>query len=130
MYKAIGDNMNNRHDIEKKWAQEKYKVMMHSQKHYERIRKELKGNISIEALDALIDEAYEVPPSKGSIMNTYNHMWGYFKKVCTEEERTTAMVLEEKFKEEEAGAEALLKFIAELADKYEVKYLQNSSVLR
>lgn len=122
--------MSDRHEIEKKWAQEKYKVMMHTQKHYERIRKELKGDLSLEALDALIDEAYEIPPGKGSIMNTYNHMWGYFKKVCTEKERTTAMILEKKFKEEGVGAEALLKFIAELADKYDMKYLQNSSVLR
>ncbi len=122
--------MSDRHEIEKKWAQEKYKVMMHTQKHYERIRKELKGDLSLEALDALIDEAYEIPPGKGSIMNTYNHMWGYFKKVCTEKERTTATELEEKFKAQEVESEALLKFIAELADKYEVKYLQNSSVLQ
>jgi len=121
--------MSSRHEIEKKWAQEKYKVMMHSQKHYERIRKALKENLSIEELNTLIDEAFEIPPSKGSIMNTYNHMWGYFKKICTEEERTIAMVLEEKFKQQEIGPEELLKFIAKLADKYEVKYLKNSSVL-
>lgn len=125
-----GDNMSKRHEIEKKWAQEKYKVMMHSQKHYERIRKELKGKPDIEVLDVLIDGAMETTPTKGSIMNTYNHMWGYFKKVCTEKERTTAMDLEEKFKAQEVESEALLKFIAELADKYEVKYLQNSSVLQ
>ncbi|WP_052255186.1 YbgA family protein [Salinicoccus sp. YB14-2] len=125
--------MSDRHAIEKKWAKEKYKVMMHSQKHYERIRKELKGNPDIEVLDVLdvlIDEAMENTPTKGSIINTYNHMWGYFKKVCTEKERTTAMDMEEKFKAQEVESEALLKFIAELADKYEVKYLQNSSVLQ
>src|SRR5690625_8031404 len=122
--------MNSRNEIEKKWEQKKYKVMMHSQKHYERIRKALKENLSIEELNTLIDEAFEIPPSKGSIMNTYNHMWGYFKKICTEKERTTATELEEKFKAQEVESEALLKFIAELADKYEVKYLQNSSVLQ
>ncbi len=121
--------MKNRHEIEKKWAQEKYKVMMHSQKHYDMIRETIKSHPSMEDLNTLLEEAYQIPPADGSVMNAYHHMWGYFKKICTEDERETARLLEERFRSGDTDRDRLLKFIAVMADQYEVEYLQNASVL-
>ena len=121
--------MSGRHEIEKKWAREKYKVMMHSQKHYNLIREVLKKNVNMEELTNLIEESYEVKPTKGSVENTYNHIWGYFKKICTEEEREASKQMKAGFMNDEISRDELLKFISHLADKYKVEYLQNSSIL-
>lgn len=121
--------MSGRHEIEKKWAREKYKVMIHSQKHYNLIREALKKNTATAELNNLIEQAFEVKPTKGSVENAYNHLWGYFKKICTEEERETSKQMKAGFMSDEVSRDELLQFISHLADKYEVEYLQNSSVL-
>ena len=56
-------------------------------------------------------------------------MWGYFKKVCTAAEKNEYMRLKEAYKKEEVPAEKMLAFIRKSADKYEVEYLQKSTVL-
>lgn len=42
--------MKGRHVIEKKWASEKYNVMWHSQKYYNRIREEMNKGSSMDLL--------------------------------------------------------------------------------
>ena len=121
--------MKRRGMIEKLWAEEKYKVMMHSQKHYNLIREELKKDISIETLEILINDAFKITPESGAVINTADHMWGYFKKVCTAAEKNEYMRLKEAYKKEEVPAEKMLAFIRKSADKYEVEYLQKTTVL-
>lgn len=121
--------MKQRGMIEKMWAEEKYKVMMHSQNHYNLIREELKKEISMGALEDLINEAFKITPKSGAVINTADHMWGYFKKVCTNEEKYEYLRLKECYKRGSIPAEKMLAFIRVSADKYEVKYLQKSTVL-
>lgn len=121
--------MKQRGMIEKLWAEEKYKVLMHSEKHYNLIREELKKNITMETLETLISDALKNTPAPGAVINTADHMWGYFKKFCTNIEKEKYIELKKKYKEESVSREKLLGFIRELADKYEVEYLQNSTVL-
>ncbi len=121
--------MKRRGMIEKLWAEEKYKVMMHSQKHYNLIREELKKDTSMETLEILINDAFKITPESGAVINTSDHMWGYFKKVCTAAEKNEYLRLKEAYKKEEVPAEKVLAFIRKSADKYEVEYLQKSTVL-
>lgn len=122
--------MKERAVIEKEWAREKYKVMMHSQKHYNLIREELKKDISLETLKILISDALKITPETAAVINTLDHMWGYFKKICTNEEKNEYFELKKEYKKGWISQEKTLHFIAYLADKYEMEYLQNSTILK
>jgi uncharacterized protein YbgA (DUF1722 family) len=122
--------MKERAVIEKEWAKEKYNVMMHSQKHYDLIREKLKRDISLSELKELISEGLSNTPEAGAVINTFDHMWGYFKKVCTTGEKEKYLELKKEYKEGGVSREKMLRSIKSLADKYEVEYLQNSTVLK
>lgn len=121
--------MKSRSEIEKLWRYEKYNVMMHSQKAYLDIRESLKGNLSYEALEFKIKTAKKTEPTKGSIMNTFDHMWGYFKKIATNEEKAQYIKYKEQFQRNHISAYELLQFIHQLAVKYEQTYLLESTIL-
>ncbi|MBN4908442.1 YbgA family protein [Staphylococcus sp. EG-SA-13] len=121
--------MSKRADIEKLWRHEKYNVMMHSQKSYLDIREALKGDITYDDLQSKIDDAKAIVPTKGSIINTYDHMWGYFKKIATEEERNQYLQYKSQYQENEIQYQCLIKFIYKLAVKYNQKYLLESTIL-
>lgn len=121
--------MKSRSEIEKLWRYEKYNVMMHSQKAYLDIRESLKGNLSYEALEFKIKTAKKTEPTKGSIMNTFDHMWGYFKKIATNEEKAQYIKHKEQFQSNHISAHELMQFIHQLAVKYEQTYLLESTIL-
>lgn len=121
--------MRKRSDIEKLWRNEKYNVMMHSQKSYLNIRESLKRDITYDDLQSKIDDAKDIVPTKGSIINTYNHMWGYFKKIATEEERNQYLKYKSQYQENEIQYQCLITFIYKLAVKYNQKYLLESTIL-
>lgn len=105
------------------WREEKYHVMLHSQYHYNTIRTAMKeANYTI--VPSLISEALNVPPTTGSQRNAIMHMWGYFKKQATTEEKSTYQQLLQA-----NDFDALLQLLKHLATKYEVKYLLESRVL-
>ncbi|WP_342388563.1 YbgA family protein [Salinicoccus bachuensis] len=121
--------MKERERTEQLWVREKYRVMFHSQKHYNEIREALKGESSYEEAEALVNDALEVQPTKGSMMNAIDHMWGYFRDVCDEEERAEYKRLKEEFLQGRAAPETLLAFIGSLAEKYKRQYLLRSSII-
>lgn len=121
--------MTQRSEMEKLWRHEKYLVMYHSQNHYNQIREALKTDCDLNKLESLIEDAKKVTPTKGSIINAYQHMWGYFKKMATDEEKAAYHQSQQVFSDNEWSEETLLDFIRSLAMKYDVKYLLNSSVL-
>lgn len=106
------------------WREEKYNVMYHSQNHYNAIRQAMKNKPSYDEVVQLISEALSQTPTEGSRRNACQHMWGYFKKYATTEEKMHS----EKLMKTSNFAE-LLVFIKALAEKYEVKYLLESRVL-
>lgn len=121
--------MRKRSDIEKLWRNEKYNVMMHSQKSYLNIRESLKRDITYDDLQSKIDDAKDIVPTKGSIINTYDHMWGYFKKIATEEECNQYLKYKSQYQENEIQYQCLITFIYKLAVKYNQKYLLESTIL-
>ncbi|MHC8515548.1 YbgA family protein [Sporosarcina sp. ITBMC105] len=122
--------MNNRKEIDKLWSREKYKVMFYSQKHYNEIRSVLKSGVDVERVKTLIEEAFTLRPSIGSVLNAYQHMWGYFKKYASAQERQAYVLKANAFSTGEGEARELLMLIRELALKYEVDYLLQSTILQ
>lgn len=117
-------------EAETLWAHYKYEVMMHSQGHYNLIRETLKTSEDPREIQDLIDAACEIEPTKGSILNTFDHLWGYFKKDCTTEEKEQYKHLKEEFQADTYTQKDLLIFIKEMTDKYEAPYLSQSSVIQ
>lgn len=122
--------MKERGYIEKLWREEKYHILFHSQYYYEEIRQLLKGSPSLEEVQHMIDVGLREEPTQGSIINAYDHMWGYFKKKATSSEKAQSLSLKQQFMNDNVSSTELLKFLKSLADKYEVTYLQQSTILR
>lgn len=116
--------MMDKKQVEILWREEKYHVMLHSQHHYNAIRIAMK-NARYADIQPLISDALRVPPTPGSQRNAIMHMWGYFKKYATAEEKTA---YEQLFQDNDF--DELLRLLKTLAEKYKVKYLLESRVLK
>lgn len=125
-----GYNLKERGYIEQLWREEKYRVLLHSQKQYDAIREKLKSQVSYEEIRMMIEHAITIEPSQGSVINAYDHMWGYFKRWATDEEKQSAQKLKELFINHEVSIHDLMSFLNVLAIKYEVHYIQQSTVLK
>ena len=71
--------MKERGKIEKLWSEEKYHVLLHHQHAYDNIRDMLKGDPSLKEVQNEIANALAITPTKGSIINAYDHMWDISK---------------------------------------------------
>lgn len=113
--------------VEKLWRKEKYKVMYYNQNQYNFIRQLMREQLDdISLLEQVIRKTYEMTPTRGSKLNSYQHMWGYFKKIATEDEKSQYRTFIQNFDNKESELHTLLK---QLAEKYDVQYLKNSSIL-
>ena len=116
------------HEKEVLWRENKYEVMSHSQNAYREIQKSI-SNLSYEELNGLIVEAKKVDKTKGSITNTYQHIWGYFKKQATDNEKQKTFVLLENFTNNKVAEEVLWTWLAKLTVKYKQTYLLESTII-
>ena len=121
--------MKERGKIEKLWREEKYRVLLHNQNAYNKIRALLKESPSLEEVQFQINEAINHSPTTGSIINAYEHMWGYFKNIATDNEKHKALMLKDDFMNHQIELDTLLSYLSQLANKYDIKYLQESTVL-
>lgn len=121
--------MKERGKIEKLWREEKYRVLLHDQNAYNIIRALLKESPSLEEVQFQINEAINHSPTTGSIINAYEHMWGYFKNIATENEKHKALMLKDDFMNHQIELDTLLSYLSQLANKYDIKYLHESTVL-
>ncbi len=114
----------NRQQTEKLWREEKYRVMFHSQKHYNQLRQAMRDLLPHEQIEQLIEEALQQTPTNGSMRNACQHMWGYFRKVATIEEKQQyeQLLITGKIT-------ALLYFLQQLAIQYNITYLRESTIL-
>ena len=77
-----------RRECEELWAKNKYLVLSHSSKIYLEIRTYLKQEeVSLSKVSELIKQAVSLPEDKGQVTNALYHVWGYFKKYATKEEK-------------------------------------------
>ncbi|MDK3981495.1 DUF1722 domain-containing protein [Staphylococcus pseudintermedius] len=66
--------------IQHTWRYQKYNVMMRNYKDYQRIQALIKQGASFKVVDATIQEILIKPIEHPAFMNTFQHLWGYFKK--------------------------------------------------
>ncbi|VDG18086.1 hypothetical protein [Lactobacillus plantarum] [Lactiplantibacillus mudanjiangensis] len=115
---------------QKKWAYNKYWIMAHSQQAYNDIRQLAKNNDwstdKEQALDKIIASTELIEPTKQTLTTAYQHVWGYFKKICTTDEKKTYLILLTKLTPENNELGSFLKL---LAIKYKVTYLLNSRLI-
>lgn len=121
--------MKERGYIEQLWRKEKYRVLAHSKQQYDEIRELLKHNPSYKTVADKIDKAIAIEPTTGSIVNAYDHMWGYFKKVATEEEKKHYLMLKQRFQDNQIELKQWQQFLKQLAYQYKVQYLIDSTAL-
>lgn len=106
------------------WREEKYRVMFHSQKHYNLTRQAMRDRRDYDEIAQLIAEALLCEPTAGSMQNATQHMWGYFKKLATDEEKIHYLALLDA-----QNFNDVLYFLKQLSMKYEVRYLIESRIL-
>ncbi|KRL01729.1 hypothetical protein FC81_GL001094 [Liquorilactobacillus capillatus DSM 19910] len=108
----------------------KYWVMARSQSIYEKIKKIATSGQSENEKErtyrSLLAEATQMTPTIVTLRNTYQHVWGYYKKKAT--------MAEKEFYLEELAQLSLKKdrlgpFLAHLAVKYQVQYLLRSRLI-
>lgn len=111
------------------WAYHKYWVMLHSQKAYEEIRQLAKYNIWNKEkqlrYEEILVECAQTEPTRGSIINTCLHVWGYFKKEATDEEKIEVFTL---LNSQKIELKKVLELLKNLSFKYKKCYLINSKI--
>ncbi|QWL82522.1 type II DNA modification enzyme-like protein [Streptococcus sp. ZB199] len=102
--------MDQKHHCQVLWAKNKYLVLSHSSNIYKEIREYLKQDqVEVSHVEALIQQALALPENRGQVSNAFQHIWGYFKKQATPEEKENFMLLLEKYQHGQASQEDLIK---------------------
>ena len=115
---------------QKLWAKNKYLVLSYSSKIYLEIRTYLKQEeVSQNRVSELIKQAVSLPEDKGQVTNALHHVWGYFKKYATKEEKDNFFEMIEEYHNNKYKKEDLLKEVKHLLNKYPNKYLEESTFI-
>ena len=124
------NNKEERVQSQKLWAKNKYLVLSHSSKIYLEIRTYLKKEeVSQNKVSELIKQAVSLPEDKGQVTNALHHVWGYFKKYATKEEKDNFFEMIEEYHNNKYKKEDLLKEVKHLLKKYPNKYLEESTFI-
>ena len=114
---------NPRRQCERLWAANKYLVLSHSNKIYLEIRNYLKNDeVSLNQVQAYIDQALDLPENPGQVVNAFQHIWGYFKKKATASEKDS-------YAAGQIPQTCLVESVKELLSKYPNRYLEESTLI-
>ena len=124
------DNKEERVQCQNLWAKNKYLVLSHSSKIYLEIRTYLKQEeVSIVKVSEFIKQAVSLPEDKGQVTNALHHVWGYFKKYVTKEEKDHFFEMIEEYHNNKYKKEDLIKEVKHLLKKHPNKYLEESTFI-
>ena len=113
------------------WARNKYLVLSHSSNMYTEIRQYLKNEeVEVSHVQELIDRACQIPEHRGQVCNAFQHIWGYFKKQASPDERKDYMLLLDRYRFGQASKEDLIARTRDLLERYPNAYLQDSTLLK
>lgn len=116
-------------ECEKLWATQKYLVLSKSQKIYNDIREYLKSDdVNLEILKNKISLALNLKEDKSQILNSLEHIWGYFKKQAKPDEKNKFFFLLGEYKLSKINKSEVFYFLQELLTVYPNEYLKNSSI--
>lgn len=125
------NNNNQRALCQQLWAENKYLVLSHSSNIYKDIRQYLKQEVvEVSQVQEMIDFACQIPEHRGQVCNAFQHIWGYFKKNASPDERRDYMLLLERYRFGQASKEDLIVRTRELLKRYPNAYLQHSTLLK
>ncbi|MEG0416134.1 MAG: YbgA family protein [Erysipelothrix sp.] len=113
-------------ELEKEWGRYKYLVMEYSQKGYDKLRKSFAcpNVFTVDDFYTVIFEVFSGVPTKGSTLNSLQHVWGYFKKCATPDEQIIYLELIEGF--DSIKICEIKEYLYHLTLKYDVTFLKNS----
>ena len=124
------NNKEERVQCQKLWAKNKYLVLSYSSKIYLEIRTYLKQEeVSQNKVSEHIKQAVSLPEDKGQVTNALHHVWGYFKKYATKEEKDNFFEMIEEYHNNIYKKEDLIKEVKYLLKKYPNKYLEESTFI-
>ena len=114
--------------LEIEWSRYKYLVLENSPAVYLQIRKLLKDKTAYPVFQfyKLVEEAMISESTKGSSINAMLHVWGYFKNISTEKEKSKFLNLTEDFEQARIKSSAVKSFLFRMAVKYGEQYLLDS----
>ena len=125
------EQTNQKSQCQQLWARNKYLVLSHSSNIYNEIRQYLKQEVvELSQVQEMIDRACQIPEHRGQVCNAFQHIWGYFKKKATENERKDYMLLLDRYRFGQASKEDLIAKTRDLLERYPNTYLQNSTLLK
>ena len=117
-------------ECEELWAKNKYYVLSKSHKTYLEIREYLKEEeVDILSLNEKIQKARDMEESKKDFSNAILHVWGYFKKEASENEKQGLFDMLEEYMDGKKSQISVIDHINALLEKYPNKYLQESTLL-
>ena len=117
-------------ECEEIWAKNKYFVLSKSHKTYLEIREYLKEKeVDILYLQDKIQKARDMEESKKDFSNAILHVWGYFKKEASENEKQGLFDILEEYMDGKKSQTSVIDYINALLEKYPNKYLQESTLL-
>ena len=121
---------NIKRECEELWAKNKYYVLSKSHKIYLEIREYLKEEeVDILYLNEKIQKARDIEESKKDFSNAILHVWGYFKKEASENEKQGLFDILEEYIDGKNNQDSVIEYINALLKKYPNKYLQESTLL-
>ena len=125
------EQINQKSQCQQLWARYKYLVLSHSSNIYNEIRQHLKQEVvEVSHVQELIDRACQIPEHRCQVYNAFQHIWGYFKKQASLDERKDYMLLLDRYRFGQASQEDLIAKTRELLDRYPNIYLQHSTLLK
>ncbi|MCL0312445.1 YbgA family protein [Apilactobacillus sp. TMW 2.2459] len=75
----------------------------------------------------LIKDLESKEPTNSTLTTAYQHVWGYFKKICTEDEK---IIYKKYLSKLSTDNDDLGPYLVYLTDKYKVKYLEKSRIIQ
>ena len=122
---------NQKSQCQQLWARNKYLVLSHSSNIYNEIRQYLKNEeVKVSHVQNLIDRACQIPEHRGQVCNAFQHIWGYFKKKATDDERKDYMLLLDRYRFGQASKEDVIAKTRNLLESHPNTYLQHSTLLK
>ncbi|WP_086429342.1 DUF1722 domain-containing protein [Staphylococcus cornubiensis] len=115
--------------IQNYWRYQKYNVMMRSYKDYKEIQMLIKQKMSFKTIKAAIQEILAKPIDNSAFINTFQHLWGYFKHDATPTEKESYTSLLTQLETRIVTYDACIQFIQNLIQKYQQPYLLQSAIM-
>jgi UV DNA damage endonuclease len=118
---------NNIREAQELWAKYKYCIMERSYYEYKKISKSFsEDNVNLENIRKTLSNTLLRNLSKGQVINTLQHVWGYFKKISDEQEKIRFFSYLKMYDNDECTLQEVKDVLYELASKYNTKYLLDS----